>query len=376
MSDRSTATSAAGADGSWRVADLPPEIVAVLELARWAPSGDNTQPWRFEVVDAHHLRVHGHDTRDWCVYDLDGRASQLALGASLENIAIAATAMGRRATFRILDTGSERDPCIETVLHADTEVVRDPLVDLIRHRVTQRRPMSTAALTPVQRRRLAAALGDDFEVHWVEGRSGRWRMARLLSESARIRLTIPEAYRVHRRIIAWGADHSDDRIPDRAIGLDPLGLRLMHWAMHSWQRVDRLNRWLGGTWLPRLQLDLLPGLLCGAHFLISARSGRPGLEGQLAAGRALQRFWLTATQQGLQLQPEMTPLIFSRYAREDLEFSLDRSACAAAARLAPTLGGLFGEAALADGVFMGRIGVGKAPSARSTRLPLDVLLTR
>ena len=26
-------------------------LVKILDLARWAPSGDNTQPWRFEIVD-------------------------------------------------------------------------------------------------------------------------------------------------------------------------------------------------------------------------------------------------------------------------------------------------------------------------------------
>ena len=63
----------------------------ILELARWAPSGDNTQPWRFEILDSHRLVVHGHDTRDHCVYDLDGHPSQISLGALLETMAIAAT---------------------------------------------------------------------------------------------------------------------------------------------------------------------------------------------------------------------------------------------------------------------------------------------
>ena len=70
------------------------KILAVLELARWAPSGDNAQPWRFEIVDDATLIVHGFDTRAHCVYDLDGRASQIAQGALLETIRIAATGQG------------------------------------------------------------------------------------------------------------------------------------------------------------------------------------------------------------------------------------------------------------------------------------------
>ncbi|MEO8996576.1 MAG: nitroreductase family protein, partial [Nitrosospira sp.] len=47
-------------------------ISDILELARWAPSGDNTQPWRFEIIDERHLVIHAFDTRDHCIYDLDG----------------------------------------------------------------------------------------------------------------------------------------------------------------------------------------------------------------------------------------------------------------------------------------------------------------
>jgi hypothetical protein len=52
----------------------------ILDLARWAPSGDNTQPWRFVIEADNRVAVHGRDTRDHCVYDLDGHASQVALG--------------------------------------------------------------------------------------------------------------------------------------------------------------------------------------------------------------------------------------------------------------------------------------------------------
>ncbi|HWW68783.1 MAG TPA: nitroreductase family protein, partial [Duganella sp.] len=73
---------------------LDATLEQILELARWAPSGDNTQPWRFEILDARRLIVHGHDTRDHCVYDLDGHPSQISLGALLETMAIAASTFG------------------------------------------------------------------------------------------------------------------------------------------------------------------------------------------------------------------------------------------------------------------------------------------
>ena len=69
-------------------------LLKILDLARWAPSGDNTQPWRFEIAGDDHLVVHGSDTRDWCLYDFNGHASHMAHGALLETLRIAATGEG------------------------------------------------------------------------------------------------------------------------------------------------------------------------------------------------------------------------------------------------------------------------------------------
>jgi len=354
--------------------EIPRNIEKILDLARWAPSGDNTQPWRFEIVDDSHFIIHGSDTRDWCVYDLDGRASQIAIGALLENIAIAASDLRLRAEFVLLPDRDEKTPTISVRLIAEDSVKRDGLVDFIRHRVTQRRAMKTTPLSLTQKRRLEESLGSDFAVDWVEGPSARWKMARLLSANARIRLTIPEAYEVHRRIIAWGSRFSEDKIPDQAVGLDPIGLRLMHWAMKSWSRVEFLNRYLAGTWLPRLQLDLAPGYLCGAHFLICAKRKPENVEDYINGGRAMQRFWLTATQQGLQLQPEMTPLIFAKYIQDRRIFTGDADAANAATYLAYNLGQKFSRQNIEQGVFMGRIGHSRPPSARSTRFSVAKLI--
>src|ERR1700754_2954634 len=73
----------------------------ILDLARWAPSGDNVQPWRFEVVSGTHLRIHGIDTQQTradCVYDLDGRPTQISLGALIETLSIAASGFNLRAS--------------------------------------------------------------------------------------------------------------------------------------------------------------------------------------------------------------------------------------------------------------------------------------
>ncbi len=345
-------------------------IDRILELARWAPSGDNTQPWRFEVLNDLHAVVYGFDTRAHCVYDLDGRPSQIALGALIETAAIAASAEGLRLQAVPRADAPEHRPTIDLHLQPVPGLAPSPLVRAIPRRSVQRRMMKLAPLTSEQKSALRSAVGDGFDVHWVEGFSGRLRMALMLFRSARLRLITPEAYRVHRDIIEWDARYSVDRVPDQALGASKPSVALMRFAMVSWERVRFMNRYLAGTWVPRIELDLLPGLACAAHFALVARGPMQTLTDYLDAGRAMQRLWLTATHLGLVLQPEITPLVFSRYARDGLQFSTVPGTLDAARAVADDLGAVLGADVARHTCFMGRLGTGPEPEARSLRREL------
>jgi len=187
--------------------------------------------------------------------------------------------------------------------------------------------------------------------------------------SAWIRLAARECNDVHRRVIERDARYSLDRIPDQAVGLDPLTTRLMHWLMPRWPLMRFVNRWLGGSIPPRVQLDLLPGLRCGAHIALVAARPPADLPDYIAAGRALQRVWLAATRQGLQFQPQLTPLIFADYARQGLAFSDEMPLRRAAARVDRRLSNLL-PGYHTRTVFLARLGHGKPPTSRSLRLPI------
>lgn len=349
-------------------------IEQILDLARWAPSGDNTQPWRFEIVDERNLVVHGFDTRDHCVYDLNGHPSQISLGALLETIAIAASGHGLRAVSQRRADAPEAKPVFDVRFEADPTLQPDPLIPYVPYRSVQRRPMRTRPLTPREKQALEEAVAAGYRILWLEGFGNRFRAARLMFNNAKLRLTIPEAYQVHRSIIEWNARFSADRVPDQALGLDAMTLRLMRWVMQSWKRVEFFNTFLAGTWAPRIQMDLIPGIACAAHFAILAEREPATIDDYVAAGRAVQRFWLTATRLGLQLQPEMTPLVFAGYVRQGIEFSKTEGAQARAKGLLAQLEGLLGKEPASCAAFMGRIGAGAAPTARSLRVSLGRLL--
>ncbi|MEO9507915.1 MAG: hypothetical protein ABJG28_01930, partial [Nonlabens ulvanivorans] len=140
----------------------------------------------------------------------------------------------------------------------------------------------------------------------------------------------------------------------------------------SWDRVKFANTYLAGTILPRIQLDFIPSLKSAAHFAITAESTPKTPEEFVAAGRAVQRFWLMSAKLNLGFQPEQTPVIFSRYIDNDLQFTEDRKVNENAAK-----GKVLFESILQDSekvVFLGRLGRSKAPLSRSIRRPLKELI--
>ncbi len=372
--DKLRGASAAGLAMAPSVASDARPIERILDLAHWAPSGDNTQPWRFEIVDDHHVVAHCFDTRDHVVYDLHGRPSQIAIGAMLETLRIGASGLGFAVELSRRHEAPETTPTFDIRITPSSDTQPSPLLPFVVERRVQRRAMRTRSLTGREREALQIALGPDYRVHWIEGFDQKLRAARLMFSNAKLRLTLPEAYPVHRDIMDWERAFSPDRVPVKAVGLDPVTSVLMRWAMKSWRRVEFLNTYLMGTLLPRIELDFVPGLACAAHFVIVARNPLSEIDDFVAGGGAVQRFWLTATRLGLQLQPEMTPLIFDRYHREGVQYSTVSACQAACARTAEQLEALVGVEVARHAVFMGRLGAGPAASARSVRLGVRQLL--
>jgi molybdopterin/thiamine biosynthesis adenylyltransferase/nitroreductase len=352
------------------------EVEAILDLARWAPSGDNHQPWRFERRGDDRVRVHLQVPSD-DVYDLTGDATVLSGGFLLETMRVAASRFDRAMRWHLAGSeGSVR--FIDVELPRAREVSQDPRADFIEHRSVDRRPYRLDRLTPEQKEALERALGDELEIRWLESLSERLSLARVQAGCTDIRLRTPEANEVHRRIIDFAHRQSTTGIPAPATGLDPLTLRMMRWAVQDFRRVRWVNA-TAGTGLPRVQMDLVPAVACAAQFLVAFRRP-PSREHRetalLRAGMGLQRMWLEATRLGLALQPTFAPIAFGRYGVEGRRFTRDPDLPGQAAKVGQAVRALWPDKGIETLAFAGRLGTPQraAPPARSVRRPLSELM--
>lgn len=358
----------------------PPEppgstLEAILDAARWTPSGDNVQPWRFELRGPDEVRVvfNPHDAPNPYEYRL-GEPARLSAGMMLEALRIAATMHGRAMEWQLDESTGQ--PAAYIRFPPEPGIAPDPLYAVLPLRSVDRRAYKRRPLLARERAALEAALGPDLRLRWHEGNRERLGFARLGAIATRLRLRLPEAYPVHRDAIDWTPGNSATGMPAGATGLWRPTLPVMRWAMRSWRRMAMMNR-LGGTRSAALQLDWVPALNCAAFLSVAFPDGVAPRDtaSLLDAGGRLLRLWLTATRLGLALQPGFAMLIFAHYGEADVPFTADAALRREAARCAERLQVLTGQRT-DQLLFLARIGEprGAPPRQRSVRRPLSELI--
>ncbi|MBI5405975.1 hypothetical protein HY972_02995 [Candidatus Kaiserbacteria bacterium] len=354
------------------------DIRFVLEQALRAPSGDNTQPWRW-VVRGESIEL-WNESSDDPLHTLysgsrdNSQASYLSFGAAIENASVAATTRGYRAEISYFPDPACPLLIAVLALLKDPSVAPDPLADFLAARVTNRRPYRRVPLADAERAALLSATEDRAlgEIKLLDDRQSVAKLATIASLHDELIFSIKRLHAYIFSHINW-TRREDDR---RRIGFYFPTLAA---PPFTWGFMQLMRHW----WFMRI------GIACGLHRFISLEqriiyreSGGYGimlLPGDSPAdwvrvGRLTERVWLAATREGLSLHPlngvillslsvetEEGKRMFSRAQRQRLVEGSEG--------IARIFGVERGRIA-----FLFRVGRGRAPGGRTSRLPFERLV--
>lgn len=351
-----------------------PVMTRILEAARWAPSADNAQPWRFEQRGARAVRVE-IDLEKGNPYQYRGaEPNLLAVGMLVEAMALAAAQYGWALTWQPAPVSTDEAPAIDVQFTPESGVRPDPLAQQLKTRSVDRGAYRRTPLRDQDKSSLAAALGPNYLVEWFETDSERSLLGRINAMATTVRMRSRACFDVHRRVIDWDARFSRTGMPAAAIGVDPLAQRIMRWGLKDWQRVVLGTR-LGGHLYAAVEMDLLPARNAAAFAVIRAKMPLEGPNVRIEAGRRLMRFWLEADRLGIALQPSLAPIWLAAQLRAETASGVEpefRTAAEAIANRYREATGYDAETVL----FQARLGYSRAwpLRARSIRRPLAELM--
>jgi len=344
------------------------ELRAILDAGALAPSGDNLQPWLVERNGDNGLEIVVDRSRDHSLYNYGFRASLIALGALVENMSIAARHAGYEAAVTIVPPAEGGLPSCRLAF-ARAAGAADPLVAAIPARCTNRRPYQS---TPLKEGAVEALTREgrrnpQARFRLIANRDEMKTVARAASLNDRL---LFEMRRLHDDLystVRWTeaeAEATRDGLFVKTLELGPMGPGFR--AMRSWPVTSLLNLVGSSRFAPRHSYQAF--LRSSAFGFLQMQGTSP--EAYVEGGRVLERLWLTATAEGLSLQPMAGTLYLLQYlgteagkrwkgAHQNLLQEGRRA-------LDPILGLDSGKAA----ILLFRVGYGPAPSARSLRRPL------
>jgi hypothetical protein len=251
-----------------------------------APSGHNTQPWRFGV-GGRSVELRADRSRALPVVDPDDRALVISCGAALLTLRVAAARFGHRTLVELLPDAHDDDLLARVTLEPGAGAGAEPseLFGAIIRRHTNRRPFDEREVPrAVVDQMTADARAEGAVLHVVDG-AQREDVAALVAEGDRIQLSDP-AFR--RELAEWvHANRSDS-----ADGMRGYGFGIGDLLSHAGPLVIRTFDTGRGQAAKDRELAEASPLLC----VLTTAADRP--RDWLAAGQALQRVLLRACTAG------------------------------------------------------------------------------
>lgn len=351
------------------------DVRAVMEAGMEAPSGENAQPWRFHN-EGTTIELHHHKESDQSLYNYNNYGTLVCEGAALENMLIAARALGYTPRVALLP-GSKTDCIARLELGGKNQPDREEekLFSIMRTRTTNRKKYQKKDIPSEVGASLEKAAesfaSDGIRLIRVKDTKIITTLARVASTNERIMLGNQELHHFFFNHLTWTEKEDKEKkvgfyiktleLPPPIQGLFRL---FKHWG------VMRVLKAVG--------FPILVGKGNAATYASSAELGiltipdmKP--ESFLFAGRAFERIWLTAVSHGLSAQP-LTGTIFMNFFIENISqghFSKNERTL-----ISYENARLKGYCKADSGIpaIMYRIGYAPPASARATRFALEALL--
>lgn len=338
-------------------------IRKLLELAVRAPSGDNAQPWRFEI-SGDTVSLYNIPERDRSLYNFRQHASYIAHGALIENIEICSGAFGLLPSVTLLPANENSD-LTATIRFSETRPEKNRLHDAVPKRTTNRKSYARKPISDEDKQALLMGLPDSssISITIVDGQGPIERLARELSVNERIVLENRDMHRFLFQHIRWSAAQEQKLTP--GMNADTLELAGLQRAVFRLARHWPLLRLMNVLGLSKKVASENARAYAASGAFIAFRGSGESDQIFLNLGRVLERVWLTATSLGLWAQPLTgIPLLSHRLrAGEPGNLSVAHTKLIqdGYAKVRDIVGG--------DGhvLFFLRIGRGQAPSASTSR---------
>jgi len=339
----------------------------ILDLAVYAPSGDNCQPWRFEMKDGI-LRVFDIPERDTSLYNFRRIAAYVNHGALLENISIVAPSFGFETSIDFLPE-KNNESLMANVKFERIPVQHHPLKEVILSRHTNRKSFENRSIANEVLEEMQKVIGSDSaaQLLFVTDDVSKKEIGRAVSKNEIILFKNQKLHSYFFNHINWLPKLNDEigmpistlEIPKPAL---PMFKLLRFWNLAKFLSFFRIPSVIAIQNTPIYSSG-------GAQGAIVYKDFSP--LNIIRTGMLFERLWLLSTKLGLKFQPLMGIVFLEQQIRahdlSDLHGNEPEIIEQAYSEMCKKF-------RVSSGVITAafRIGYGPNPSGKTKRLPAEI----
>lgn len=341
------------------------KIQKILEYAIWAPSGDNTQPWRFKIQGPQvYFYLNPDADNKFLNFKLGG--TLISCGCAIENICVASVGFGLQANIELQD----ENPDFLVAIILFQEVVKDELVEhelfkVIKERCTNRNFYKNARLDEAEKRYLLESNQKNLEYFKIyENDSDRKTLGKFGADAEIIILENRQLHNLLFEDIIWTEKQELSKhkgLYIKTMEFNPIQKLLFYLASH-WPIMRILIRLGFAKFVAKEDAyKYSTGSFIGT---IEAKGN--SWSDFVNSGRLFQNVWLRATKLGLALQPLIANIFLIKSWKENKNFmELSQEHISILAQSEVNLNSVVGAGKNLHILF--RCGYSKPASARSSR---------
>lgn len=342
-------------------------LKSLINLGNHAPSGDNSQPWRFGLIEDG-IKIYITPEHDNPIYNVNLVGSLIAVGAVVQNILMAARAIGLDGSFKIDGENESLSVSINFVKGPSSgEAIEETIIA----RSTNRKPYKERLLTGPEKKSLLEIDADiKTKIILIEDSTEKKILADELSNNERILLENNDFRKAFFGHVVWPGASPDQKkrgLLVSTLELNPI--QKFFFKLYSTNFARILNFMKIGNRVAKDNAKVYSR--SSAFAVFSTENSNPA--DLIDVGRAFEQFWLSATKNHLSCQPVTGLLLLHNRLRADSPGSLNQAQQNVIEKAYVKVAEIAGIKEPMQAIAILRIGESDPPSERSPRVNPDIL---
>lgn len=288
------------------------EIDAIVTAACLAPTGGNSQPWKWVYHNKALLLFHD-EHYSFSFLDYKKYGSYVGFGAAFENVDLKAAQLGYTTAVQLFPKGNSSPLVAIVTFSKNNSAPKDELANFIETRLTNRNTGHYEPISENEIEKIQASISKIkyASLKFITDRNEINKLATIIAGADKIRMMHPQGHRdtffSEMRWTPEEAESTRDGIDIATVGVSA-GEAAGFAMAKDYKAIDYLREWGKGEAFEKLTKK---GAAIASAIVLVKMPGATIVD-YIEGSKAMQRVWLETTRLGYAVQPVSVPLFMFR----------------------------------------------------------------